>query len=80
MTFCPTTDIPLVRTSLCVQGELTSFHLFNPLLAAVWIKLRLVDLQMLSVGLHLAHLGSNLHMIKLQMTISEDFPAANTCY
>ena len=41
--------------------------------------IRLLVPRMLSVGLHLAQLGSNLSMIELQMVISEKLPAGHTC-
>ena len=53
-------------------------EVLNPLIVIVWIQLRLVGLRMLSMGLHLAHLGPNLSIIKLQMAISEDLPAGHT--
>ena len=53
-------------------------EVLNPLIVIVWIQLRLVGLRILSMGLNLAHLGPNLSTIKLQMTISEDFPAGHT--
>ena len=53
-------------------------EVLNPLIVIVWIQLRLVGLRMLSMGLHLAHLGQNISIIKLQMAISEDLPAGHS--
>ena len=53
-------------------------EVLNPLIVIVWIQLRLVGLRMLSMGLHLAYLGPNLSILKLQMAISEDLPAGHT--
>ena len=44
-------------------------EVLKPLAVIVWSHLRRVGLRMLSVGLHLALLGSNISIIKIQMGI-----------
>ena len=63
---------------LCVDPKGVT-DVFNPLIVIAWIQLRLVGLRMLSAGVHLAHSGPNVSIIKHQMAISEDFPAVHTC-
>ena len=54
----------MVLFGLCDSPKYIT-EVLNPLIVIVWIQLRLVGLRMLSMGLHLAYLGSNLSILKL---------------
>ena len=47
----------------------------NPSILIVWVQLRVVGVKMLSTGLHCAVLRPNQSVIRLHMTISEEFLA-----
>ena len=47
----------------------------NPSILILWIHFRVVGVKILSIGLHLTILRPNQSVIRLQMTISEEFLA-----
>ena len=53
--------------------------MLNPLIVIEWIQLKLVGLTILIVGPHPVYLRPDLSMIKLQMAVSEELPAAHIC-
>ena len=48
-------------------------QVLNPLIVITWIQFMLVGLRMLSTCLHLALLCLNLSVIRLQVTVSDEF-------
>ena len=46
--------------------------MINPSISIVWTQLKVVDLEMLSPGQHLALLHPNLSIIRPQIAISEE--------
>ena len=51
-------------------------QVLNPFILIVWTQLKVMGLRMLSVGEHLASLCPNPPIIRPQIAVSEELPAA----
>ena len=52
-------------------------QVLNPSILIVWIQVWVMDLRMLSAGLHLSLLHPNLFITRLPMAVSEELPTAH---